>query len=886
MTRIVTRNRYIAGTVLILGGFFAAANAESNSMSRGPVPTVTPTPASYWGENASFSASGDYLLVESDTYNDYYVQRTSSGVYQWSYSKSGSWSNIPSQYISSTLSSQLAGYFDGGADDPPTTPTPPPTTPTPPPTTPTPPPTTPTPPAASVPTVTPTPASYWGVNAKFWASGQYYLLVTSDTYDDYYVRSTSTGGYQWSYSKSGSWSNIPSQYISSALSSQLAGYFGGASSPVPPDLLPNFSGVTVSAQTWVTNRAITAFTVPAAASGDAPLTYAAAGLPAGVSMSSMRTVSGTPTATGSGTATVTARDADGDTASLSFSWTVASSAPAGLAAPGPLTGPDTDSDGAFAIAWGRSAGATRYELQQSRDGGAWTDTSVTGTPTTKAFTVTESGEYQYRIRACDATRCSNWSAIKMVVVILPPTVGFDSTYVVRSGHLGPDRDTDIYLSPLAVGTGNIGEFILKNEGGTFTLQNNPSVGELASAQSWGVSTSLEIVLEDVNVDGVWDAFVTGISGTTGFGGAVDQVVVSPATASGKPTGLVAVDSNLKSFVDSVMAWYEDLTHFDTDVVTQISIIDGTTSLQGERNTHLSDCQDDWVSCSEWRGKLTDYYGSTAACVIALASAGIIPRTPQGHRAPRAIVCDSIGWAYFGVVQVGATVKSFDSVAEGAKEDVADFVHIWEAGETRYQVENLADVLEHVLDITISGVLGDRIDEIQQSLFNLYALFGAQGRGSVDIPANKVIVTKRRVSGLGWAIINKNFHAVLEMPLGETYGSPAFNPTIAAYNESGILVARRNDPSERNNLFAGTVTVGPANYFTVWTALAASDRNYRSCPPHLDYRYPTELLATDEYNSNGYIAGIINSVNGVTNAPIASYLFGSNPVPGLEFQSCE
>ena len=613
MTRIVTRNSYIAGTVLILGGFFAAANAESNSMSRGPVPTVTPTPA-----------------------------------------------------------------------------------------------------------------SYWGVNAKFWASGQYYLLVTSDTYDDYYVQRTSTGGYQWSYSKSGTWYNVPSQYISSTLGSQLAGYFGGASSPVPPDLLPDFNGATVSAQTWVRNRAISAFTVPAVEGGDAPLTYAAAGLPAGVAMSSARIVSGTPTATGSGTATVTVRDADGDTASLSFSWTVASSAPAGLAAPGSLTGPDTDSDGAFAIAWGRSAGATRYELQQSRDGGAWTDTSVTGTPTTKAFTVTASGEYQYRIRACDATRCSDWSAIKMVLVILPPTVGFDSTYVVRSGHLGPDRDTDIYLSPLAVGTGNVGEFILKNQGGTFTLQNNPSVGELASAQSWSVSTSLKIVLEDVNVDGIWDAFVTGISGASGFGGAVDQVVVSPAAKGGKPTGLVAVDSDLKSFVDSVMAWYNDLTYFDTNVVTQISVIDGTTSLQGQRDRHMRDCKEHWVSCSEWRGRLTDYYGSTAACVIALATADIIPRTPQGHRASRTAVCDSIGWAYFGVVRVGATVKSFGSVAEGAKEDVADFVHIWEAGEPRFKVEDLADVLEDVLDITISGVLGEGIDEIQQSLFNLYALFGAKG----------------------------------------------------------------------------------------------------------------------------------------------------------------
>ena len=313
MTRIVARNSYITSTVLILSGFVAAANAASDSTSRGPVPTVTPTPASYWGVNATFSASGqNYLLVTSDTYNDYYVRSTSSGGYQWSYSKSGSWSNVPSYYISSTLSSQLAAYFGGGADDPPT----------PPPTTPTPPPSTPTPPAASVPTVTPTPASYWGVNATFSASGQDYLLVTSDTYDNYYVRSTSSGGYQWSYSKSGSWLNVPSYYISSTLSSQLAGYFGVAQSPIPPDLMPDFSGVTVPAKRWTKNRAITAFTVPAATGGDGVLTYSAAGWPAGVTMSSTRVVSGTPTAVGSGTATITATDTDGDIDTLDIPWTV------------------------------------------------------------------------------------------------------------------------------------------------------------------------------------------------------------------------------------------------------------------------------------------------------------------------------------------------------------------------------------------------------------------------------------------------------------------------------------------------------------------------------------------------------------------------------------
>ena len=272
--------------------------------------------------------------------------------------------------------------------------------------------------------------------------------------------------------------------------------------------------------------------------------------------------------------------------------------------------------------------------------------------------------------------------------------------------------------------------------------------------------------------------------------------------------------------------------------------------------------------------MSDFFGSEALCLTTLLR--------QGHLDAH-IACTTSGTHFYITLATRVITKDFSEVSL----DVGRFVTIWTAGGPDYQVEDLADVLEDVLDITISGVLGERIDEIQQSLFNIYALFGAQGRGTVDIPANTVIVTKRRVvQGTAWGIGRLDWHAVLELPLVETYDTLGYNPTIAAYEDSGSLVARRNDPSERNNLFAGTVTLGPADFFTVWIALANSDRNYHACPPYLDYRFPLEGFGDGEYNSNGYIAGIINSVNAVTNAPIGEYLFGSTPVPVGEFQSCD
>jgi beta-glucosidase len=72
----------------------------------------------------------------------------------------------------------------------------------------------------------------------------------------------------------------------------------------------------------------TGVSVPVTASdstGGQSLTFSAAGLPAGTSISSSGTITGTPSTAGTSTVTVTARDGNGAFASASFVWTVAPS---------------------------------------------------------------------------------------------------------------------------------------------------------------------------------------------------------------------------------------------------------------------------------------------------------------------------------------------------------------------------------------------------------------------------------------------------------------------------------------------------------------------------------------------------------------------------------
>jgi beta-glucosidase len=76
------------------------------------------------------------------------------------------------------------------------------------------------------------------------------------------------------------------------------------------------------------------------------LSYAATGLPAGLSISpTSGTIAGLPTTPGTSTVRLTASDSTGAFATTTFTWTVVSGLGAGIAGPGQLTGPSPLSPG-------------------------------------------------------------------------------------------------------------------------------------------------------------------------------------------------------------------------------------------------------------------------------------------------------------------------------------------------------------------------------------------------------------------------------------------------------------------------------------------------------------------------------------------------------------
>ena len=103
------------------------------------------------------------------------------------------------------------------------------------------------------------------------------------------------------------------------------------------------------------------------------------------------------------------------------------------AAPSPST-PGNSATGAYMVSWTSVSGATSYRLDESVNGGAWSEIQNTSA-TSNASTGKASGSYSYRVRACNVAGCGPYSATVATTVLLPPT-GTPSLSVPASSATG------------------------------------------------------------------------------------------------------------------------------------------------------------------------------------------------------------------------------------------------------------------------------------------------------------------------------------------------------------------------------------------------------------------------------------------------------------------
>ncbi|MEU9041198.1 MULTISPECIES: M4 family metallopeptidase [unclassified Kitasatospora] len=135
--------------------------------------------------------------------------------------------------------------------------------------------------------------------------------------------------------------------------------------------LPNPGGVTVTNPGNQSTAVGTAVNLAIKASGGtAPLSYSAAGLPAGLAINaSTGAITGTPTAAGTSNVTVTVKDSAGKSGTTSFTWTVTSGGGGGCT-PAQLLGNPGFETGS-AAPWTASSGVVDNSSSQAAHGGSW-----------------------------------------------------------------------------------------------------------------------------------------------------------------------------------------------------------------------------------------------------------------------------------------------------------------------------------------------------------------------------------------------------------------------------------------------------------------------------------------------------------------------------------
>ncbi len=149
--------------------------------------------------------------------------------------------------------------------------------------------------------------------------------------------------------------------------------------------------------------------------------------------------------------------------------------------PNPFNVPASSADGAYTLTWGAAPRASGYDLEERFGaGGSW-GTVVDRQSVTSWTPIppkTASGLYFYRVRACNGSGCSNWTAEKSVSVnVVPMPTGPDVTPAI----VFVDRPNASYTVSWGAATPQ----------STYTLEEtNMACAAGRPAQSWSGLTEL------------------------------------------------------------------------------------------------------------------------------------------------------------------------------------------------------------------------------------------------------------------------------------------------------------------------------------------------------------------------------------------------------------
>lgn len=446
------------------------------------------------------------------------------------------------------------------------------------------------------------------------------------------------------------------------------------------------------------------------------------------------------------------------------------------------------------------------------------------------------------------------SEISVVVAVTPVRddilTQLDYQYEVRQGDINSNGKTDFYIRKVTGGdplNGVIEEVILQqaSSGATFSAVV-PTSGQSAVASGWPIS-SVDLVLEDINVNGYADVVLTNVSSVVS--GASNQIVYAPAQLlASQPLGVRAVDASLKQFVENSLDYFVNPDYFIENVPIYYFQL--------------------WI-----------WY---AYC------------DPFGFPGIEAPYWDYFSGCYLDYVYLSGYYADFSVFS---LEAVSIFANSWlvEDGviDPEDALDSVGDAIESLLDVPVGGwpmeeELGSSGEltnlVVRRGLELVWVLTALSRANASEIEPDEapdqgprapdtVYVTGRFVID-DWAWTT---HLAVEYNQTAT---PVWSSLSAQMSALGWLEKREDLMAERRNFTVGIVesSSSPPSVYYMEMKGAMSNYDDDRC-----YALSVASIVLGCRNSNGFIHGLVNATGGNTAVDFSNYYLGQHPVPSSDFQ---
>lgn len=538
----------------------------------------------------------------------------------------------------------------------------------------------------------------------------------------------------------------------------------------------------------------------------------------------------------------------------------------------PPSGPATSTSGNYTVLYpvDEETRECDYIFLEERVVGSsgWVSVPDPGYDGVVHFTNKASGQYQYRAHAVceDYYAERGWDMYSDAITIQVyvesgelPTPGSTEdqlhySYEVRSGDINSDGYTDVFVTRTSGGQpldGSIDDVILLGAAlGQFSVLV-PTNAQTSIANSWPLA-NIDIRLDDFNADGFLDLMLAGVSDT--IAGAFDQILYAPGEVfSAVPLGVRSLSPDFLEFIDDVHQFSLDNNYFnDNEEIVEEGYWD-----------YEIECELIWWGdFPEW---ICNYYPVWVEYEY-VTYPGIDPNAVDIWEAWQELLDGSGSY--------GSIVTEFESqlgveIGNGVLCDHEDIDGNEIPGEDECDA------------ISISAA----IEAIRRQTQRLHQMEEYYGRvpGYVYITGHRVFPKREPVH----LAVEYRDPVTLQAEWVSSGPKVGFSPTgLVLVSEDG----RTSDDPPMNHTVAAAssaVGLGAAEYFRL---VQTTEMLYRTNNGCLTYWFYPENTARVDYNSNGFVSGIIDATLGIADFSASTYSGfgdfpgGSTPVPASEFTS--